>query len=42
MMVNQLVIKPKLKELGLSIEDLNLDKVSKEVIKRINHLYFEV
>ncbi|GEM_PF-548324 len=39
--VNQLVIKPKLKELGLSLEDLDFDKVSKFVIDKIKSLYFQ-
>lgn len=42
MMVNQLVLRPKLQELGLSFEDLNFDKVSALVVKRIKELYFQV
>lgn len=41
MMINQLVIEPKLKELGLSIKDLNFGKVSKEVIDKIEYIYFK-
>ncbi len=41
MMANQLIIEPKLKELGLSIEDIVFEKVSKEVINKINSLYFK-
>lgn len=40
MMVTQLIIEPKLKELGLSIKDINFNKVSKFVINKIRYLYF--
>lgn len=39
-MVNQLVIESKLKELGLTIEDISFEKVSKKVINKIKILYF--
>ncbi|MBI5871866.1 nucleotidyl transferase AbiEii/AbiGii toxin family protein [archaeon] len=39
--VNQLVIKPKLKELELSLEDIDFNKVSKFVIDKIKSLYFQ-
>ena len=40
MMVNQLIIEPKLKELGLSLKDLNFNNVSKFAISKIKSLYF--
>lgn len=40
MMVNQLIIEPKLKELGLFIKDVSFNKVSKFVINKISSLYF--
>jgi len=41
MMINQLIIQHKLRELGLSIEDISFEKVSKEVVKKICALYFQ-
>lgn len=41
MMINQLIIKPKLRDLGLSIEDISFEKISKVVVKRIRDLYFQ-
>ena len=38
--VNQLVIEPKLKEIGLSLEDIDFKKVSKFVINKVEGLYF--
>lgn len=40
LMVRQLIIEPKLKELGLLFEDINFNKISKYVIDKINSLYF--
>jgi len=39
--VNQLLIKPKLRDLGLSIENLGFETVSKEIVKKIRDLYFQ-
>jgi len=41
MMVNQLIIEPKLRKLGLSIKDISFEKVSEEVVKKIRALYFQ-
>ena len=41
LMVNQLIIESKLKKLGLSIKDIGFEKISKEVINKINNLYFK-
>lgn len=41
MMIEQLIIKPNLKELDLSIRDIGFEKVSKEVISKIHALYFQ-
>ena len=39
-MINQLIIEPKLRELGFSIEDISFKKVSKFVVEKIRVLYF--
>ncbi len=40
LMMHQLIIEPKLKELGLFFEDINFNKISKCVMDKINSLYF--
>ena len=41
LMVNQLIIEPKLKELGLSNDDISFENVSKYVVNKIGSLYFK-
>jgi len=40
-MVNQLIIEHKLKKLSLSLKDIGFEKISKDVINKINVLYFQ-
>jgi len=40
-MVSQLIIESKLKEIGLAIEDINFEKVSEVVLSKLRALYFE-
>lgn len=42
MMVNQLIIESKLKELGLTIKDINFEKVSTAVLNKLRTFYFQL